>query len=137
MIWRYQNQLGLEKLTYSLEVTIMSDCFYHASSMQKSSGPGGRSGRDVFPSQYGKERQAIPSLPMERTRSYQTSRRVRNERLIFGDRASPYLAQCVMRQHAEDIKDICPLATVITSSETPGLLAGTMRYFWAKVYFNS
>ena len=28
-------------------------------------------------------------------------------------------------------------AGVTLSSETQGLLAGTMRYFWAKVYFKS
>ena len=32
---------------------------------------------------------------------------------MFGDRASPYLAQCVVRQHAEDNKDVCPLAAAI------------------------
>ena len=29
-------------------------------------------------------------------------------RLMFGDRASPYLAQYVVRQHAEDNKEVCP-----------------------------
>ena len=43
---------------------------------QKPSSPGRNSDRDVFPSHYGKERQAIPPVPEERTRSYQTSRRV-------------------------------------------------------------
>ena len=28
-------------------------------------------------------------------------------------------------------------AWLVASSETQGLLAGTMRYFWAKVYFKS
>ena len=34
-------------------------------------------------------------------------------RLMFGHRASPYLAQYVVRQHAEDNKDVCPLAAAI------------------------
>ena len=34
-------------------------------------------------------------------------------RLMFGDRASPYLAQYVVRQHAEDNKDEYPLAAAI------------------------
>ena len=50
-------------------------------------------------------------------------------RLMFGDRASPYPAQSVVRQHAGDNKDICALAAaqialqmymddVLTSLET-------------------
>ena len=34
-------------------------------------------------------------------------------RLMFGDRASPYPAQYVVRQHAKDNKDICALATAL------------------------
>lgn len=34
-------------------------------------------------------------------------------RLPFGDCVSPYLAQCVVRQHAEDNTDDCPLAATI------------------------
>ena len=34
-------------------------------------------------------------------------------RLMFGDRASPYLARYVVRQHAEDNKEVCPLAAAI------------------------
>ena len=32
---------------------------------------------------------------------------------MFGDRASPYLAQYVVLQHAEDNKEVCPLAAAI------------------------
>ena len=34
-------------------------------------------------------------------------------RLLFGDRASPYLAQYIVRQHAEDHKDDYPVAVAI------------------------
>ena len=34
-------------------------------------------------------------------------------RLMFGDRASPYLAQYVVQQHAEDNKEVCLLAAAI------------------------
>ena len=34
-------------------------------------------------------------------------------RLMFGDRASPYLAQYIVRQNAEDNRDVCPLAAAI------------------------
>ena len=34
-------------------------------------------------------------------------------RLLFGDRASPYLAQYIVRQHAEDCKDHYPVAVAI------------------------
>ena len=30
-----------------------------------------------------------------------------------------------------------PASVILTSSETQGLLAGTTRYFWAKIYFKS
>ena len=35
-------------------------------------------------------------------------------RLMFGDRASPYLAQYVVRQHSEDNTDNYPLAAAIS-----------------------
>ena len=38
-------------------------------------------------------------------------------RLMFGDRASPYLAQYVVRQHAEDKRDDYPLAVAIILSQ--------------------
>ena len=38
-------------------------------------------------------------------------------RLMFGDRASPYLAQYVFRQHAEDNRDDYPLAAAIILSQ--------------------
>lgn len=38
-------------------------------------------------------------------------------RLVFGNRASPYLAQCVVRQHAEDNRDDYPLAVAIILSQ--------------------
>ncbi|XP_068734448.1 uncharacterized protein [Montipora capricornis] len=38
-------------------------------------------------------------------------------RLMFGDRASPYLAQYVVRQHAEDNRDDYPLAVAIILSQ--------------------
>ena len=34
-------------------------------------------------------------------------------RLLFGDRASPYLAQYIVQQHAEDHKDDYPVAVAI------------------------
>ena len=38
-------------------------------------------------------------------------------KLMFGDRASPYLAQYVVRQHAEDNRDDYPLAVAIILSQ--------------------
>ena len=34
-------------------------------------------------------------------------------RLMFSDRASPYLAQYIVRQNAEENRDVCPLAAAI------------------------
>ena len=39
-------------------------------------------------------------------------------RLVFGDRASPYLAQYVMRRHAEELRDEYKLAAPILLNET-------------------
>ena len=38
-------------------------------------------------------------------------------RLMFGDRSSPYLAQYVVRQHANDNRDDYPLAVAIILSQ--------------------
>ena len=38
-------------------------------------------------------------------------------RLMFCDRASPYLAQYVVRQHAEDYRDDYPIAVAIILSQ--------------------
>jgi len=40
-IWRYQSQLGVEKLTYSLEVAITRNCFYHSHRIGKLGEPVG------------------------------------------------------------------------------------------------
>ena len=58
-------------------------------------------------------------------------------RSITSENIAAVKASVLVLLKIEMSKDVLVVVDAETSSETQGLLAGTMQYLWAKVYFNS